>query len=354
MRSKAPSRCRPPYDSFVARIGFDGLMISPHGKGHARSQRYAVEALAAHGEHELVVFVREPVELAGVDVVQVDPRLTISWELRGVTTAAKRHRLDAFVTLSERLPRTRDLPIVVWLFESPVHRIVANRTSKAPLWNRGSDLLTSRLWKRSLQRAAHVAFGSKATRDEVLAEVSVQSSSVVYPGVPPGFTNNGSARDRFVLHLGSNDPRDNTAVAVEACRRAGARLVVVGGWSGEGAEPLGRVSDEELAQLYRRATCFLDPSLYEGFGYGVLEAMASGAPVVASNTTSIPEVVGDAALLCHPRDPQAFAAAIQRVLEDQSLADQLSQRGIAQAAKFSWNRTGDGLAAAIQSAESGR
>ena len=105
------------------RVGFDGLMISPCGKGHARSERHAVEALAARGEHELVVFVREPVEIEGVDIVPVDSRLTLDWELRGVSAAVRRHRLDAFVTLSDRLPLLRTVPIVVWLFESPVRRI---------------------------------------------------------------------------------------------------------------------------------------------------------------------------------------------------------------------------------------
>ena len=329
------------------RVGFDGLMISPRGKGHARSERHAVEALAARAEHELVVFVREPVELEGVEIVPVDSRLTLDWELRGVPSAVRRHRLDAFVTLSDRLPPTRTAPIVVWLFESPVHRISANRRTRAPIRHRGSDLVTAAVWKRSLRRAAHVAFGSQATRDEILAELRLASTSVVYPGVPPGFSAGSDVRERFVLHLGSNDPRDNTAAAVEACRRSGARLVVVGGWQGESAESRGRVSDAELADLYRRAACFLDPSLYEGFGYGVLEAMASGAPVVAAGTTSIPEVAGDAALLCDPRDVDALAAAVTRVLDEPGLADRMRAAGLERASRFSWEATGAGLSAAL-------
>jgi glycosyltransferase involved in cell wall biosynthesis len=331
----------------MARVGFDGLMISPNGKGHARSERYAVEALAARGEHELIVFTRDPVAIAGVEVVPVDPRLTIEWELRGVSAAAKQHQLDAFITLSERLPFTGDLPVIVWLFESPLHRIKANRESKAPLWNRGSDLLTARVWKRSLRRAGHVAFGSTATRDEVLAELVLPSRSVVYPGVPPGFSAAGNSREGFALHLGSSDPRDNTAVAVAACRRSGVPLVVVGGWRGEGAEATGRVSDTELADLYRRASCFLDPTLYEGFGYGVLEAMASGTPVVASNTTSIPEVVGDAGLLCDPRDVDGLAKAVRRIIEEPELSEELRLRGLARAADFTWEKTGAGLSEAL-------
>src|SRR5581483_9161205 len=127
---------------------------------------------------------------------------------------------------------------------------------------------------------------------------------------------------------------------------AGARLVVAGGWQGDGAEALGRVSDADLVELYRGAAAYLDPSLYEGFGYGVLEAMACGAPVVASDTTSIPEVTGDAALLCPRRDVDVFADAVRRVLAEPQLADDLRRRGLARAAEFTWERTGAGLAAA--------
>jgi glycosyltransferase involved in cell wall biosynthesis len=347
---RAWPRHLPMLATALARIGFDGLSITPHGKGHARSQRHAVASLAARGEHELVVFVREPVELDGVEVVSLSPRLTVEWELHGLPAAAKRHRLDAFVTLSERLPLHGQLPIVVWLFESPVRRIRANRASRAPLWHRASDVLTSLLWERSLCRAAHVAFGSQATRDEVLAELALRSTSVVHPGVPPGFSPAGDGKEDYVLHLGSNDPRDNTATAIEVCRRAGARLVVVGGWSGHGAEIRGRVSDAELADLYRRATVFLDPTLYEGFGYGVLEAMASGTPVIASRVTSIPEVVGDAALLYDPSDVDGFASAVRRVMSEPTLSDGMCARGLARAATFTWTKTGAGLSAAITDA----
>jgi glycosyltransferase involved in cell wall biosynthesis len=345
--------------SALARIGFDGLMISPHGKGHARSQRHAVEALAARGEHEIVVFVREPGAaglLAGlqIEVVPVGDRLTIAWELRGMPRAARRHRLDAFLTLSERIPLAGGPPTVVWLFESPVHRIRQNRAQGALLRHRASDTLTSALWRRSLSRAAHVAFGSHATEAEVLAAVPALRgcTSVAYPGVAPGFSpGSGPDRPAYALHLGSDDPRDNTRVAIEAAQRAGVRLVVAGSASPHaGAEFAGRVSDEELMRLYRGASVFVEPTLYEGFGYGVLEAMACGAPVVASAVTSIPEVVGDAALLCPVGDVGAFARAVRRVLDEDELAATLRERGLARAATFTWERTCADLSAAIAAA----
>jgi glycosyltransferase involved in cell wall biosynthesis len=330
----------------------DGLQISPTGKGIARVALHAVRALAARREHDLVVFTRAPVELDGVEVVQVRGRPTIDWELRGLPSAARRYRLDAFLTFSERLPLAGGPPVVVWLFESPTHRIRRSRETGAPLWNRLSDLLTLALWKRSLRRAAHVAFGSAATRDEVLERLPLASTSVVYPALAPGFAP-GPASDRgqYVFHIGSADPRENTPTAIEACRRAGVRLLVAGGAPAQdGAEFLGRVSDDELVDLYRGAAAYLDPTLYEGFGYGVLEAMACGAPVVASKLTSIPEVVGDAALLCDPRSPNELAQAVRRVMEEPGLADVLRARGLARAAEFSWERTGESLTQAIDAA----
>jgi glycosyltransferase involved in cell wall biosynthesis len=101
----------------------------------------------------------------------------------------------------------------------------------------------------------------------------------------------------------------------------------------------GWVSDEELEGLWRVACAFVYPSLYEGFGLPVLEAMARGVPVVCANASSLPEVAGDAALLFDPRSEQELATAIERLLEDRSLADGLRARGRARAELFTWQRT---------------
>jgi glycosyltransferase involved in cell wall biosynthesis len=102
---------------------------------------------------------------------------------------------------------------------------------------------------------------------------------------------------------------------------------------------LGYVSDETLTGLYRQATVFAYPSLYEGFGLPLLEAMACGVPVVTTRSTSIPEVVGEAALMVEATDTAALADAIGRVLADESLRAALREKGLKQAARFSWERT---------------
>jgi glycosyltransferase involved in cell wall biosynthesis len=102
---------------------------------------------------------------------------------------------------------------------------------------------------------------------------------------------------------------------------------------------MGYVPDSELLSLYAKADVFVYPSLYEGFGLPVLEAMACGCPVITSNVSSLPEVVGDAALLVDPCDVEALAQAMLIVLEDDELKKEMSKKSIAQAQKFSWDRT---------------
>ncbi len=336
----------------MIRLGIDATSVAPEGKGISRVQRGTVRALAELDRFELVVFARHPEELAPVPARAVRGRPTILWEQLGLPRAARAERLDAVLTWSERLPVAGPERFAVWLFEPPRHRIDQNRRVGAGLWQRGSDLVTLALWQRSLARAGLVCTGSAATA-AAIRDVAPRAR-VLYPGLEPSFSAVGDVdvhrhHPPYVLHLGSEDPRDDTSTAVEAARRAGARLVVAGGYErgGDGVETVGRVSDEALIDLYRGAAAFVDTSLYEGFGYQVLEAMACGTPVVASDTTSLPEIVGDAGLLCPPGDAQAFADALRRVLDDPALAGDLRARGLARAAEFTWDRTARALADAI-------
>jgi glycosyltransferase involved in cell wall biosynthesis len=165
---------------------------------------------------------------------------------------------------------------------------------------------------------------------------------------------------RFVLFVGNLKPHKNVPRLVEAFARARQQgagdvmLVVVGddvsalpeteqAINVHGLErdvrSLGYVADETLAVLYRLAAVFAFPSLYEGFGLPVAEAMACGTPVVASMASSVPEVAGDAALLVDPLDVQAISDGLARVLTDETLAGALRQRGPLWARRFSWERS---------------
>jgi glycosyltransferase involved in cell wall biosynthesis len=325
----------------LIRVGIDATSVAPDGKGIARVQRGTVRALRELDRFELVVFARDPDQLAGSRHVTIRP--TLAWEQVGLARAAR--EVDVLLTWTERLPLLGRGRFVVWLFEPPTHRIEQNRRVGARPWQRGSDLVTLALWKRSLRRAAVVLTGSKATADAIRG---IASARPLYPGLDERFRP-GSERGDFVLHVGSNDPRDDTGTALAAAERAGARLVIAGGYDGpaDGADVRGRVPDDALVELYQQANAFLDTSLYEGFGYQVLESMACGTPVVASRTTSIPELVGDAGVLCPPGDVDAFAAGIRRALAEHA---ELRRRGLERAAEFTWERTAHELADAIEEA----
>ncbi|MDO9356586.1 MAG: glycosyltransferase family 1 protein [Solirubrobacteraceae bacterium] len=177
--------------------------------------------------------------------------------------------------------------------------------------------------------------------------------SFAAPVAAPGHPDLGKP---YVLAVGTLEPRKNLERLVEAwgklpeSLRASHDLALVGprGWDDSdilrtahegGAKLLGRVSEDELRALYAGAAAFAYPSLYEGFGLPILEAMAAGAPVVTSDRSSLPEVAGDAAVLVDPTDTAAIASAIESLLTDAPLAERLRAAGRARAAEFSWERT---------------
>lgn len=158
-----------------------------------------------------------------------------------------------------------------------------------------------------------------------------------------------SIPSRYFIFVGNGDPRKNRQVIPEAIRAAGidTPLVAVGwsGWSKNQIEEekvihLGYIPDEDLAKLYSGAAALVYPSLYEGFGLPVLEAMACGCPVVCSRSASLPEAAGDAALyLENPLDPLELAALLDRITSEPGLREKMSRDGLAHASRFSWEKT---------------
>jgi glycosyltransferase involved in cell wall biosynthesis len=167
---------------------------------------------------------------------------------------------------------------------------------------------------------------------------------------PDVLARHGLAAGRYVLAVSSVTPHKNFGVIVDAARHlADAKLTVavagavnhdVFGRTELGAHErlklLGYVDDAQLVSLYENAAAFIFPSLYEGFGLPPLEAMALRCPVIAASAASMPEVCGDAALYFAPRDAAALARAIERVVADAALREQLVEKGVARARRFSW------------------
>ena len=253
---------------------------------------------------------------------------------------------------------------------------------------------------RSVRRARLVLADSTSTKQDLVTLLNVPADKirVVYAGVGPEFHRIAdeaalaAARARygldlpFILTLGTLEPRKNHLRLLEAFARvrrgtndsspaAGAhdlqspvcdlRLVIAGGKGWLYDEVLaavqrlglqdrvvfpGFVADADLPALYSLAAAFAYPSLYEGFGLPVLEALACGTPVVCSNASSLPEVAGDAALLVDPLSVDNLTAALQRILNDAPLRQELAARGPRQAARFTWSAAAESLLAAYREA----
>ena len=173
--------------------------------------------------------------------------------------------------------------------------------------------------------------------------------------------------ERYLLFVGTAEPRKNLTTLVAAlARMTEPAALVVAGWEGWGQRDwhaglaagrvitTGYVDEETLAALYTGARAFVYPSLYEGFGLPVLEAMSCGCPVICSTASCLPETAGDAALLCAPRDVAAWADAMQQVMGDDALCRDLTQRGFAHAARFSWHETARQTLTVFEQAAAGR
>jgi glycosyltransferase involved in cell wall biosynthesis len=230
------------------------------------------------------------------------------------------------------------------------------------------------LLERGLERACRILVPTEITRKELLEyypSTDPQRIRVIPYGVTQEFPAPASGGEEvgewartlspnFILYVGRFHVRKNLELLIQAFARVKGRfresvqLVLVGrdfwnrsrimetiaslGLEGQVLCP-GHVPDSTLEFLYRRASIFAYPSLHEGFGFPPLEAMARGVPVLASNVSAMPEVLGDAALLVDPFDPEAIAAGLLRLLEDRALKDELIRRGKERVRQFTWERT---------------
>ncbi len=254
-----------------------------------------------------------------------------------VTLGRRARRLDVLHCTTFRGPVRNRVPTVV-----TVHDLAILRAPEVfPRWHR----LYGRVGLERVLRAADAIVAvSEFSRIETieLANVPSERIRVIPHGVDPAFTPEGPrAEGEYVLAVATLEPRKNLGRAVAASREVGIELRVVGarGWGGVEVDGwVGEIPDAELAALYRGARCVLYPSLYEGFGLPVLEAMACGTPVVTSAATAMEEVAGGAAVLVDPLDVSAIAGGIHEALDR---SDELVPAGLDRAGGFTWERTAD-------------
>lgn len=237
-----------------------------------------------------------------------------------------------------------------------------------PLLRWSSDFLVPRF----LKRCDRIIAISECTKRDAVRQYGIEPEKieVIHLGVgerfrPVSCEGKNAFRERYhlperyLLYVGTIEPRKNLSMLLEAYRSlvdagSSARLVIAGkkGWLYEDffrkmrdlrlendVRFPGFIPEEDLPGLYSHAEAFVYPSLYEGFGLPVLEAMACGTPVVCSNSSSLPEVAGNAALLISPTEPHAWAQALGQVTETTELRAELRTSGLRQAARFRWENT---------------
>ena len=252
-----------------------------------------------------------------------------------------RDRVDVLHATSQRAPFRSSVPLVV-----TVHDVAVLRHPET--FNRWTRSYSAYALPRVVRAARRIIVGSEFTRSEIveLLDVPEEKFRVIPYGVGSPFRPDGAAEPgEYVLAVSTLEPRKNLAGLVEGFQQAalnGLELRVVGaeGWggvrvTGENIRWLGAVDDEELARLYRGAAAVAYVSRYEGFGLPVLEAMASGAPVVAPDGPPFTEFAGGAAVMVDPRDPGSIAAGLHDAI---GRREELRKLGPERAAAYTWSK----------------
>ena len=283
------------------------------------------------------------------------------WMQTRVPLLALRLKLDVFWSPRHHLPLLLPprIPCVLTIHDI-VHRRYPETMSRANL------MVERLLMNASIRRSRVIITDASTTRTDLQSWYGIKKDKirVIYPGVPPlpvyvpeTVAGMDVFPEKFILFVGTLDPRKNFEGLFRAFEKItpqqyGLHLVIVGGsgWKNDaffrrlGKSPVkdhvkltGYLNRTQLAELYRRAVCLVLPSVYEGFGFPVLEAMAAGTPVVTSTVSCMPEVAGGAALLVDPGNIKGLSEAILSVLCDGALRERLIQAGKRRAGTFSWS-----------------
>lgn len=303
------------------------------------------------------------------------PKVTENWKYKVIPTRKmwtltslsfellkNRSSLDVFFTPTHYLPLFAPKKSIVSILDVS-YILFPNLFKKR-------DLIQLRKWTNfSAKKSMKILTISQSSKNDIIKEYRVGPNKVevIYPGINTDLASNKDLsmedleksfgiKNKFILFVGTLQPRKNIERLIEAFSKleTDVNLVIVGrrGWQYEEIlnAPqkynvkdrvlfLQNVGDEQLPSLYKNAQFFILPSLYEGFGIPVLEAMNYGCPVIVSNVSSLPEVGGDAALYVDPSSSEDIAKKMQKLLDDGNLRKDLIQKGKKQVEKFSWEKS---------------
>ena len=300
----------------------------------------------------------------GVDVEIQRAPLGSLWQQLHLPRRLARGDVDLLFSPIFTLPLACPVPGVVTVPDLTVYEVGAHHTLKVRLSIRF-------FLRRSLRRARRVIVISESTRSDLLDRYPwcAGKTEVIYPGVASRFRPAGvdavaairaaeGAPGGYLLYVGTMEPRKNVDRLLAAWARlrradpAFPPLLIAGaaGWHSDhtrseierlaplGVRHLGRVDDARLLRLYQGALAFAYPSLYEGFGLPVAEALACGVPTLTSNRSSLPEVAGDAALTVDPGNEEEIAEGLKRLVGDEGWRRELAAKGVERAKGFSWEK----------------
>lgn len=365
----------------MATIGLDATYLSVYGKGVSRYQYNLIKSLSRLDKKNCyyVFLNKENIlpdlpEQENFHYVRIYIPKRIIWDQFQVPMAAVKYKLDIYHSLIDTLPVIGKVKFVLGVFEIPDYRIeLAHQSGHNSLYARLSQGYNKLFFRSSLKKANVIITSSNSTKKDLMQRYNVGEGKiwVLYHAPDEQFCAANDEKDLlntrkkynaeagYILHISSLDPRDNTPVVIRAyhkalCESKVSQKLIIGGDVGSerrGLEKLitelnlkdsviftGRLSEKELVALYHAADLFIEPSLYEGFGFQVVEAMACGIPVITSNVTALPEVVGDAGILVSPSDIEGLASALVRVLTDSGLRESMRQKSLERAKFFSWDR----------------
>lgn len=352
----------------MMRIGIDARLLGYQSAGISTYIRSLVRALARlDGEDDLVVLQSR----RGEQAIAEAPNITY----RRLWTPPH-HRWEQAMLPLELVRAGLDLlhsPDFIPPFRARCHSVITVHDLGFRLYPEAVTDESRRYYgqiDRAVKHARAIIAVSESTRRDLVEQVNAPADRVrvIHEAATEAFRplSASAAKEQartkllidgdFILFVGTVEPRKNLPTLLHALAAPGlssVRLVIAGGrgWLSDEVfglieelslaqrvRLLGHVAPEDVVTLYNAADLLVCPSLYEGFGLPVLEAMACGTPVVCSNTSSLPEVAGDAALLVEPRDVAAWAEAIGRALGDGSLRAEMRERGLRRAAAFSWEQ----------------
>jgi glycosyltransferase involved in cell wall biosynthesis len=313
------------------RAGIDISPLAQTRAGTARHVHGLIRTLSSRSEVEVT-----PLSFGGSGRVASVARDSW-WYYAGLPLASR--GLDVLHCTTFRGPLRAPVPFAVTLHDLALVR----HPELFPRWHRWSGRAGIGPVARAADRVLAVSEFTKREAVELLG-VPAERVTVIGNAVEPVFSPDGPAAEGdYVLAVGTLEPRKNLHRVAEAAERVGVELRVAGapGWGGIALRGwVGEVSDEELAALYRGARCLVFPSLYEGFGIPVLEAMACGTPVVTSRGGATEEIAGGAAVLVDPLDVASIAAGIE---EAAARKDELRALGRDRAKAYSWGGVADAV-----------